>query len=257
MEALLTRRHLLPVVDGTERHPGGNEGTKKVHEFYQRQAEARAEIILHVTPSQLVHCNNPDPYIIWTMLLNIHLPCRCSTVLALCRHFHHLCLKKTESTPSYVSRIRHIAFLLKQATITVTDDDMILVLTARLPHSYNNFLVSLDTLPNSEYTLTIIISRLNNEYQCQHMYFSTPHFQSTTLPTFNPIAWSPTDEALTVVPSLMTSRLTNITCFFCGNKGHYQVNCPVHSITPSITSSSKSHGITAFAKEVSSDDEAF
>jgi hypothetical protein len=60
-EALLTRKGLLDYVDGTERHPGGTEGSKKVKDFYRKQSEARAEIILRVMPSQLSHCRNPDP----------------------------------------------------------------------------------------------------------------------------------------------------------------------------------------------------
>ena len=254
MEALLTRKQLLPVVDRTERHPGGNEGTKKVWEFYWKQAEARAEIILHVSPSQLVHCSDPDPYIIWTNLLNIHLPRGRSTVLTLRCRFHCLCLEKTETISSYISRLRHVAFLLEQAAFTVTDDDMILTLTAGLPHSYDNFLISLDTLPDSEYTLTIIILRLNNEYQRQHMYFSTPHVQPTL-----PISDSDQNEALAVVTSAaspMSSRLIHITCFLCRNKGHYQANCPTRSITLSVSTSIKSQGHAALAKE-DSKDEAF
>ena len=53
METLLTKKQLLLVVNGTERHPGGGEGTKRVHDFYRKQAEACVEIILHVSPSQL------------------------------------------------------------------------------------------------------------------------------------------------------------------------------------------------------------
>ena len=48
MEALLVRKNLLEVVNGTERHPEGNEGTKKVKDFYRKQAEACAKITLHV-----------------------------------------------------------------------------------------------------------------------------------------------------------------------------------------------------------------
>ena len=35
MEALLTHKQLLGVVDGTTRHPGGNEGSQKVRTFYK------------------------------------------------------------------------------------------------------------------------------------------------------------------------------------------------------------------------------
>ena len=72
MEAFLIRKQLLQVVNGTTRHPGGTEGSKKVQEFYRKQAEARAEIILRVSPSQLAHYRNADPMVIWNDLANIH-----------------------------------------------------------------------------------------------------------------------------------------------------------------------------------------
>ena len=56
MEALLVRKNLLSVINGTERHPRGKEGMKSIKDFYRKQAEACAEITLHVTPSQLIYC---------------------------------------------------------------------------------------------------------------------------------------------------------------------------------------------------------
>ena len=56
MEALLVRKNLLSVVNGTERHPRGKEGMKSVKDFYRKQAKACAEITLHVTLSQLIYC---------------------------------------------------------------------------------------------------------------------------------------------------------------------------------------------------------
>ena len=90
MEALLTRKGLLDYVNGTERHPRGTEGSKKVKEFYHKQSEARAKIILHVTPSQLAHCHDMDPMIIWNNLITIHSSHGHSTIIALCCCFHPL-----------------------------------------------------------------------------------------------------------------------------------------------------------------------
>src|SRR6266576_3566070 len=97
MEALLVRKNLLEVVNGTERHPGGNEGTKKVKDFYRKQAEAHAEITLRVSPSQLIYCQDTGPYQIWMTLANAHQSCGRSTVLALRRRFHRLHLEKTKT----------------------------------------------------------------------------------------------------------------------------------------------------------------
>ena len=114
MEALLICKNLLEVVNRTKRHPGGTEGSKKVQEFYRKQAEAHAEIILHVTLSQLAHCHNADPMIIWNDLATIHSSHGHSTIIALHCHFHHLCLDQAESMSAYIACIHHLAFLLRQ-----------------------------------------------------------------------------------------------------------------------------------------------
>ena len=127
MQALLTRKDLLEYVDGTQRHPGGTESSKKVRDFYHKQSEAHAEIILHVTPSQLAHCCDPDPMTIWNNLITIHSSRGRSTIIALHHCFHCLHLKHTENMSTYV------AFLLEEADVTVTDDDIILAITSGLP----------------------------------------------------------------------------------------------------------------------------
>lgn len=222
MEALLLRKGLLAVVEGTERHPGGNEGTKKVKDYYRKQAEGRAEIILHVSPTQLGHCRDPDPYLIWTALSNVHQPRGRSTILALHRCFHRLRLKKAEPVTSYISRARHLAFLLQEAGVTISNDDLILAVTAGLPHSYDNFLLSLNTLPDSEYTFSSVVNHLNNEFQRQHMY-SAP--SRDTMPAPKTDTYASHDEALSVAISPSNSKLVHITCFRCGQKGHYQSTC--------------------------------
>ena len=147
MEALLVRKNLLEVVNGTKRHPGGNEGTKKVKDFYRKQAEAHAKITLHVSPSQLVYCRDTDPYQIWMTLTNAHQARGHSTILALHRCFHCLHLEKTETITAYIACVHYVAFLLEEAKVKVPNDDVILAITAGLPHSYDDFLMSLCRYP--------------------------------------------------------------------------------------------------------------
>ena len=225
MEALLTRKNLLDYVDGTERHPGGTEGSKKVKEFYRKQSEARAEIILRVTPSQLAHCRNMDPMIIWNDLITIHSSRGCSTIIALHRRFQRLHLENSETMSAYVARVRHIAFLLEEADVNVTDDDIILAITSGLPHSYDSFLISLDATSDIDYMLPHVIARLVNEYQRQH----GQHQPAS-------------DPANVAMAATQHHDLANITCFGCGKKGHYQTNCPTHpsTSTPAPTTTDKS-----------------
>jgi gag-polypeptide of LTR copia-type len=250
MEALLTRKQLLEYVDGTTRHPGGNEGSQRVRTFYRKQAEARSEIILRVSPSQLAHCRDPDPMNIWNTLSIIHASRGRSTIIALRRRFHRLRLDRSETMSVYIARVRHVAFLLEEANVPTSDDDLILGITSGLPHSYDSFLISLDATSDSEFTLDNVIARLANEYQRHHMY-GTPR-----QPSNNP---DPTDEAMTVTPR---RSLAHITCFSCGAKGHYQLNCPNRNITtptPSSTSTrfSKETAHTAIAEMDDYDSEDF
>ena len=117
--------------------------------------------------SMLHHHNSPiadpDPMTIWNNLITIHSSCGCSTIIALCRRFHCLCLKHTETMSTYVAWVWHVAFLLEEADVTVTDDDIILAITSGLPRLYDSFLISLDATPDDDYTLAYVIACLVNE----------------------------------------------------------------------------------------------
>ena len=200
--------------------PRGILGGLKVwrkSDFYHKQSETHAEIILCVTPSQLAHCHDPDLMTIWNNLITIHSSCGCSTIIALCCCFHHPSLEHTETMSTYVAWVWHVAFLLEEADVTVTDDDIILAITSGLPQLYNSFLISLDATPDNDYMLAYVIACLVNEYQHQHVH----HHQSST---------NSTDAALA---ASTPHDLSCIMCFNCRKKGHYQINCPVHSTTQS------------------------
>ena len=243
MEALLTRKDLFDYVNGTLRHPGGTESSKKVRDFYRKQSEARAEIILRVTPSQLAHCRNPDPMTIWNNLITIHSSRGRSTIIALRRRFHRLRLEHSETMSAYIARVRHVAFLLEEADVKVTDDDIILAITSGLPNSYNSFLISLDATSDDDYILPHVIARLVNEYQRQN-----GHHQPT----------DPTNVAM-AANSTPRGDLAHITCFGCGQKGHYQANCPTHSSTsaPSPVTTNKSESSKSDQAKVAAEADEF
>ena len=250
MFALLVRKELMDYVDGTAEQPGENE-TKKFKEFIRKQAEARSEIILRVSPSQLSHCRASNPYEIWKNLANIHSAKGRATVIALRRRFQRLRFEPSETMSAYISRVRYVAFLIEEANATVSDDDLILTLTAGLPHSYNSLLISLDSAADSEYTLNTVITRLINEYQRQHQF---PQITRQT----RAISGAP-DEAMSVSTSTSTHRnLSHITCFTCGNKGHYQANCPTRTSTnPSPPVPVASHEFSGAIEEDSDSDGIF
>ena len=72
MEAVLVRKQLMEVVNGSKAMPGGPTGSKAVVAFKCAQAEAHTEIILCLEPSQLPHAHSLDPKIIWDELDAVH-----------------------------------------------------------------------------------------------------------------------------------------------------------------------------------------
>jgi gag-polypeptide of LTR copia-type len=81
---------------------------------------------------------------IWNTLPTIHASHSHSTIIALHRHFHHLCLDCSETMSTYIAHVHHLAFLLEEANMPTSNDDLILGITSGLPHSYDSFLISLD-----------------------------------------------------------------------------------------------------------------
>jgi hypothetical protein len=207
MEAVLIRKGLMEYVDGTRAVPLGSPNSKVVKDFLKKQAEARAEIVLQVETPQLSHVRDRDPRIIWTTLQTVHRGF--ATRLTLRRKF--IMLKKTDdmTMQAWIAHVRRVAFQLQEMIdVSVSDEDIILVLTIGLPPSYNNFIVTLDSTPYDDLTLDYVISRLMNEEARQS------HATDSNASALH-------DAALVSHVQRHRVPLKNITCFHCGEKGHY------------------------------------
>jgi hypothetical protein len=210
LKALLIRKGLWDVVSGDETLPNGSPNTKPVRAFRKRQAEAGAEIILHVEPSQLPFIEDEDPKVVWDALAAMHQARGMATRLTVRRTFWKL-EKGNLSIQAFISEARRLANQLKDIGVTVDDEDIILVLTGGLPASYNNFVVSLDSTPPSDLTLAYVITRLLNEEARQ----------LGTIPS------AENSEHRNIAFAVQAKRnLAFITCFNCQKKGHYANDCP-------------------------------
>ncbi|PPQ91517.1 hypothetical protein CVT25_008904 [Psilocybe cyanescens] len=119
---------------------------------------------------------------------------------------------------AYVASVHHIAFLLEETGVKVTEDNLIFAITSGLLHSYN--------------TLTYVIICLMNEYQHQHQY--PPHQAQASE--------DPQNEAMAVTGA--------------PSHGYYQSNCTNFSNHNPTKSGSIRHTALAL-KDDSDDDEAF
>jgi hypothetical protein len=210
MKAHLVRKNLWGVVDGSEEAPAPtNLNAKATRAFTKKQAEALAEIILHVEIPQLSFIEDDDPAIVWNALTAIHQARGMATRLTLRRRFWRL-QKPEGPMQTFISETRRLAKQLVDIGVTVYDEDIILVLTGGLPPSYENFVVSLDSTPLPQLTLDYVITRLLNE---------------ETRQVGNSVPDPKTDIAFVANSNRRTRDLSQVTCFNCGKKGHFQSNC--------------------------------
>jgi hypothetical protein len=212
MEATLIRRGLMEYVDGTKTTPLGSPNSKAVKDFLRKQAEARAEIVLHVETSQLSHVRDRNPAVIWTTLETVHRARGFATRLMLRRKFIMLKKSNDMTMQAWIAHVRCVAFQLEEINVSISDEDLILVLTVGLSPSYENFIVTLDSTPPDELTLDYVIARLMNEEARQ------VHGRDTES--------NVEDALLSRTQHRPRVPLENITCFKCGEKGHYQSHCP-------------------------------
>src|SRR5882762_5721986 len=163
MEAVLVRKQLWEVVNGERERPMGSENSAAVRSFVRKQAEARAEIVLHVETPQLPHVQKVDLAQIWENLRMIHHARRFASRLTLCRKFLGLPKRDEQPMQNWIAEVRHAAFRLQETNVKVPDEDFILVETQGLPVSYDNLVVSLDASPPEMLTVDHAVRRLLNE----------------------------------------------------------------------------------------------
>ncbi|TBU23862.1 hypothetical protein BD311DRAFT_602175, partial [Dichomitus squalens] len=120
-----------------------------------------------VVSSALGHIHDTtDTHTLWTTLKTVHCSRGFGMHLSLCRDFFSMVRGEYQTMTSWIADVHQLAFQLKDigATYTtVTDEDIIIVLTKGLPSSYEHLVVSLDATLSDDLTLNLVIRRLVNE----------------------------------------------------------------------------------------------
>ncbi|OJT09341.1 hypothetical protein TRAPUB_14204 [Trametes pubescens] len=212
MEALLVRKGLWEITSGETTRPMGSEGSKAVKAWKRKTAEARAEIVLNVEPSELPHVRSQDAAEVWGSLRLVHQARGFGTRLS--RHHDFFQMRKHDDQPMsvWIANIRRAAFQLEEIGADLDDEDIILVLTSGLPPSLENFVIMLNATPTEALTLDYVVACLLNKESRQSVAI-------------------PQSSNLMLMAAAARARvpLHMITCYRCVQKGHYQVDCPLNA----------------------------
>ena len=168
----------------------------------------------------MTHAHSTNLYVLWEELQRMHRAQGFATCMTLHRRFNTMTKHADQSMSSWIADVQQAVFHLKEVGYTATDEDKILVLTQGLPLSYDPFIISLNAAiaantssndSNSSIPIEVVKAHLINEESRQRA------TQSVTTP----------DVTLAVTTAAPKPRcpLEQITCFHCGEKGHYQINC--------------------------------
>ena len=210
MQALLTRKGLWPTVRGDDTMPETSPQSKTYKSWRRRNDEAIAELQLNVQPDQLSHLTGDIASEIWISLQEVHAAQGLGSRLTLRTELYSQRMDDSLTVQSYVANIRRCAFRLEQAGATISDEERLGVLLAGLPPRFGPFIVSLEALADSDRTFASVVRRLINE----NARLGTPAAAGAAL-----VAGGR--------PAGATSRrpVAEITCFNCGQKGHYRADC--------------------------------
>jgi hypothetical protein len=211
MEAILIRGGFWDLITGDEvLDDSGKADEVKV--FKRREAQCKAEIVLRVEDSQLPHMADRNPKVVWDSLASVHRARGFGSRLQLRRNFITASMKESQSMEGWIGEVRGLMNRLKAIDAGVTDEDMIVVLTAGLPMSYTPIVISFDALDSSKLTLDFVITRLLNEEGRQ-----ATSFAPVDVKTEN------SDANTALIASKFRS---DVQCFYCLLKGHYSSVCP-------------------------------
>ena len=129
----------------------------------KKMSEARATMVKRVETLQLVHMCEWDPMIIWDKLMAAYQVCRLATQLAKCCKFLMVAKMADELITVWASCVKGVAFDLEDIGGTVTDEDIIVVLTMGLGKEYVHFVASIDAMATQELTVDYVVTRMLNE----------------------------------------------------------------------------------------------
>src|SRR5579871_6418566 len=160
IEMVLVYQDLWGVVDGSEPKPIQNQAGYVA--WMKKASKARALIITSLQMSQVEHIRKLEsPQEIWEKLKKVHEPQDRQHRLFLRRKFFTLKMQEGDSIQDHINKIKLYQDKLEAMGGNLQEEDVLAVLLASLPESYETLMLTLEAQP--EITVKHVISHLLQE----------------------------------------------------------------------------------------------
>lgn len=204
MELLLTKENLWSVINEEKPDPETAAWTKK-------DGEARAYIGLLVCDNQLNYVRKAtSARNAWDNLKNYHEKSTLSNKVTLMRAICNLKLEENGNVVSHVNAMTELFEKLGALGDRISDDWVVAMLLSSLPKSYDTLITALETRPEGDLTLSLVQSKLLEEYRKRSIRTEEKTTESVLKTTHT-----------AVKPKVSQS----LECFFCKRKGHMKRDC--------------------------------
>src|SRR5258708_26156711 len=146
VKADLVRKELWGVVSGDVPRPIGSAHHKVVAAWEKKHGITAAEIVIHVSPKYITHCDDSDVIGTWNKLRMLFCTEGHSSAAALRHQFNSMWYDLDMSMWDWITKVEELAHCLEDIKSPMIPIDIINTLTCDLPDSYTPSLVLINSL---------------------------------------------------------------------------------------------------------------
>ncbi len=161
MRMMFFKHGLWKFIDGSATIPNDEY---QITDHSEKATKAFALLCEHLMDAQLAHiqyCENVKS--VWETLCGVHEAKTIGNKLFLRRKFFTIKMQKGEDLLMHINMVKALVNQLRSIEVKIKDEDVYMVLLMSLPPSFDNLVISLESMSTKDVDLQFIVVRLFHE----------------------------------------------------------------------------------------------